>query len=107
MRVIEHRAVSPTRLYKPATLHRWIADNGPAPGVGGRETIALPPVMGDRYASIRVYADRAETHDHPPCPLCQGAMSLFRIMPEKPDHDRRTFQCTQCKHEHMLVVKYQ
>ena len=34
-------------------------------------------------------------------------MSLFRIMPEKPDHDRRTFQCTQCKHEHMLVVKYQ
>jgi hypothetical protein len=43
--------------------------------------------------------------DHPLSPLCGGAMLLSRIVPEKPDHDRRTFECTQCKHEHMLVVK--
>ena len=43
--------------------------------------------------------------DHPLCPLCGGAMLLLRIVPEKPDHDRRSFECTQCTHEHMLVVQ--
>ena len=42
---------------------------------------------------------------HPLCPLCGAAMSLCRIVPDQPDHDRRTFECTQCKHEYMLVVK--
>ena len=42
---------------------------------------------------------------HPLCPLCGSAMLLRRIVPENPDHDRRSFECTQCKHEHMLVAK--
>jgi hypothetical protein len=43
--------------------------------------------------------------DHPLCPSCGGAMLLSRIVPDKPDHDRRTFGCTRCDYQHMLVVK--
>jgi transcription elongation factor Elf1 len=31
---------------------------------------------------------------------------LACIEPEKPDHDRRTFECPQCEHVIVEVVKY-
>ena len=35
----------------------------------------------------------------PLCPKCSAKMLLSHIEPtDKPDHDRRTFQCHQCKH---------
>jgi hypothetical protein len=33
-------------------------------------------------------------------------MLLTRIEPDKPDHDRRTFECPECAYEESLVVKY-
>ena len=34
-------------------------------------------------------------------------MLLTRIEPDKPDHDRRTFECPECGYEESIVVKYQ
>jgi hypothetical protein len=42
----------------------------------------------------------------PSCPLCGRKMWLSRIEPEKPDHDRRTFECATCNHSESVVVKF-
>jgi hypothetical protein len=42
----------------------------------------------------------------PKCPKCGLPMWLARIEPDKPDHDRRTFECPSCEHSHTEVVKY-
>jgi len=33
-------------------------------------------------------------------------MWLALIEPDKPDHDRRTFECADCKRVEKVVVKY-
>ena len=33
-------------------------------------------------------------------------MLLSRIEPDKPDHDKRTFECSACGHEQSEVVKF-
>jgi hypothetical protein len=40
------------------------------------------------------------------CPNCSARMWLAHIEPDKPDHDRRTFECPRCQHELAVVVKY-
>jgi len=40
------------------------------------------------------------------CPICDGQMFLRRIDPDKPDYDRRTFECAMCDHIEITVVKY-
>jgi hypothetical protein len=42
----------------------------------------------------------------PGCPQCGEAMWLTCIEPDKPDHDRRTFECRRCQCETTQVVKY-
>ena len=42
----------------------------------------------------------------PPCSRCGMKMLLARIEPDKPDHDKRTFECAGCGNEHSEVVKY-
>ncbi len=42
----------------------------------------------------------------PPCSKCGTQMLLARIEPDKPDHDKRTFQCSICDHSESFVVKY-
>jgi predicted RNA-binding Zn-ribbon protein involved in translation (DUF1610 family) len=42
----------------------------------------------------------------PPCPKCGTQMLLARIAPDKPDHDKRTFECPKCEHSESVVVKY-
>lgn len=42
----------------------------------------------------------------PPCPKCGAQMLLSRIEPDKPDHDKRTFECAACGHELSQVVKF-
>jgi len=44
--------------------------------------------------------------DRPECPKCGTQMVLARIEPDKPDYDRRTFECAQCGHSESLTVKY-
>jgi transcription elongation factor Elf1 len=33
-------------------------------------------------------------------------MWLTRIEPDKPDHDMRTFECSQCGHDESTLVKF-
>jgi hypothetical protein len=42
----------------------------------------------------------------PSCEICDARMWLVSIEPDKPDHDRRTFECPRCQHEVVVVVKY-
>ena len=43
---------------------------------------------------------------HPTCETCGAPMWLTRIEPDKPDHDRRTFECKACGHLVTEIVKY-
>jgi len=42
----------------------------------------------------------------PACKRCGAQMLLTRIEPDKPDHDRRTFECEACGGEQVEIVKY-
>jgi hypothetical protein len=42
----------------------------------------------------------------PPCPHCRTRMMLVRIEPDRPDHDKRSFECSTCGHEHSEIVKF-
>jgi hypothetical protein len=42
----------------------------------------------------------------PDCPQCGEVMWLARIEPDKPDHDKRIFECPRCQHETTEIVKY-
>jgi hypothetical protein len=42
----------------------------------------------------------------PPCSVCGTKMLLARIEPDKPDHDKRTFECAKCGNTESFVVKY-
>ena len=43
----------------------------------------------------------------PDCPACGTKMSLARIEPsDKPDHDKRTFECPSCNRVESRIVKY-
>jgi transposase-like protein len=44
--------------------------------------------------------------ERPTCPRCGAMMWIARIEPDKPDHDRRTFECPSCDHSVTEVVKY-
>jgi transcription elongation factor Elf1 len=33
-------------------------------------------------------------------------MWLVSIEPDRPDHDRRTFECSRCEHQETVVIKY-
>jgi transposase-like protein len=39
------------------------------------------------------------------CPACGQPMWIVRIEPDKPGHDRRTFECADCKHLETFIVK--
>ena len=42
-----------------------------------------------------------------PCAMCGFSMFLSLIEPsDKPDHDRRLFQCTTCEYSESVTVKY-
>lgn len=42
----------------------------------------------------------------PFCPNCRSQMWLAWIEPDKPDHDRRVFECPSCPNFSESVVKY-
>jgi ribosomal protein S27AE len=44
--------------------------------------------------------------ERPTCPKCGNSMLLARIEPDKPDHDKRTFECFDCDHSESVVARY-
>jgi predicted RNA-binding Zn-ribbon protein involved in translation (DUF1610 family) len=47
-----------------------------------------------------------QTIAYPNCPACGEQMFLARIEPDRPDHDKRKFECPRCHHEVIEIVKY-
>ena len=43
---------------------------------------------------------------HSCCDLCDADMWLICIEPDKPGHDRRTFECPRCQHLKVEIVNY-
>jgi hypothetical protein len=43
--------------------------------------------------------------DLPRCETCGALTWLASIEPEKPDHDRRTFECPRCQHVMIRICK--
>jgi hypothetical protein len=46
------------------------------------------------------------SYERPPCSICGRIMMLARIEPDKPDYDKRAFECVACNRSEVLVVKY-
>jgi DNA-directed RNA polymerase subunit RPC12/RpoP len=46
-------------------------------------------------------------YERPSCSTCGATMMLARIEPENQNRDRRTFECPECNHSEVSVVKYQ
>jgi hypothetical protein len=43
---------------------------------------------------------------HVICERCGSIMLLTKIEPDKPDYDRRTFDCIECNDTVVEIVKY-
>jgi hypothetical protein len=44
--------------------------------------------------------------ERPSCPKCGTQMWLATIEPDRPGHDRRTFECPRCQVEKVEIVKF-
>jgi hypothetical protein len=44
--------------------------------------------------------------NHPLCKFCDARMWLVSIEPDRPNHDRRTFECPRCQELTVEVVNY-
>jgi hypothetical protein len=42
----------------------------------------------------------------PRCSTCRAQMRLIRVEPDKPKHDKRTFECPTCKQTKIEIIKY-
>jgi transposase-like protein len=42
----------------------------------------------------------------PRCPKCSAVMMLARIEPDRPGHDKRTFECPVCYRAESEVVQF-
>ncbi len=49
---------------------------------------------------------REQIIGHPACESCGAPMWLTCIEPDRPDHDKRTFECPRCQHVMIRVVSY-
>jgi len=52
------------------------------------------------------YIPDAPKVEHPRCKECGVPMRLTRLEPDKPDHDKRTFECKACGANVTEVVRY-
>jgi hypothetical protein len=79
------------------------------PSVAGLGCPKTRPVYRLSNAHMTIYQPATPETDaifRPPCPKCGVRMLLSRIEPDKPDHDRRTFEFGGCGFEFAEVVKF-
>jgi hypothetical protein len=59
---------------------------------------------------VRQFPDRQPLQqllERPVCSKCGTKMWLARIEPhDRPDHDVRTFECSECDHSEIMTVKF-
>jgi len=41
-----------------------------------------------------------------PCPVCGTMMRVALVEPDGPNHERRLFDCSDCKQSKTVVVRY-
>jgi hypothetical protein len=84
-----------------------IAGRGIATGAGGRETSCAPACNSKTGGFMQVshFINRPEV-EHPKCGKCGVSMWLARIEPDKPDFDKRTYECPVCENVVAEIVKY-
>jgi hypothetical protein len=42
----------------------------------------------------------------PSCPKCGTRMMLVGILPDRPGHDQRIYECRSCEHEITEVIQF-
>ena len=52
------------------------------------------------------YISDTSNGEHPRCKECGVPMWLTRLVPDRPDHDKRTFECKACVASVTEIVKY-
>jgi hypothetical protein len=70
--------------------------------------VAVPPVTGgEGVVRKSQIIPHPRIMSRPCCEICDAEMWLVSIEPDdKPDHDRRTFECPRCQHQTIEVIKY-
>jgi hypothetical protein len=56
---------------------------------------------------IAEFTPQPQTLEHPACSWCDAIMRLATIEPYKSHQDKRTFQCPECRHVVVEIVKIQ
>jgi hypothetical protein len=86
-----------TRLLASGSRHRSIAGQGFVRRRRWlRDASALPPATGGVAMQKSHYVADTLSVDHPRCKECGVPMWLTRLEPDKPDHNKRTFECKVC-----------
>jgi hypothetical protein len=60
---------------------------------------------GNHVTDLQFRSGSSSTYQ-PACPMCGARMWLSRIEPDRPDHDKRIFECPQCENVVSEIVKY-
>ena len=68
--------------------------------------VALPPANVGALCTTLMYTPHLIEIEKSKCPKCGARMWLARIEPDKPDHDKRTYECPACDNVAIEVVKY-
>jgi transposase-like protein len=66
----------------------------------------LVPIFPKGGTMRHTYVAQGVVVIRPQCPACGHQMWITRIEPDKPDYDKRTFECPECKNELTEIVKY-
>jgi ribosomal protein S27AE len=79
----------------------------------GPTSLQFAAIWFSTWGTLMTYNRISHEHSHalgalqrPGCPRCGEAMWLALIEPDKPDHDKRTFECPRCQHETTEIVKF-
>jgi hypothetical protein len=52
-----------------------------------------------------IFDPRERPFDRPACPNCGCPMWLAIVEPDKPDHEKRSYECPRCQREQEHVVQ--
>src|SRR5262245_27685975 len=104
--VAQVRCAEASALKQPGVRYpRVIAGHSAVLGAALR---LMPGGVGGGTMQPGEFVPRRKTRPflRPKCPACGALMWLAHIEPDKPRHDRRTFECPRCQEQITKVVKY-
>jgi hypothetical protein len=87
-------------------INQYAALGIAVPAPGQREDNFWPEIRGAVTPASDYTQSNPKEIGRLRCSKCGTSMLLTLIEPEKPDYDKRTFECTTCDHSEIMVVKY-